>query len=454
LKRSVVDIKKALNSIQVGPTCSVLNLLGNSIDIIFNDSGSTETESSGTKLTVKKILLNNGWKLPGSKPTNTVELSDLWYIISSEQRHFLEFMKPFSDLSANQWEIIGHFRTESRRFSTANRHPSAFREFKQIKKSLPDLKSRLKSACIEMSIGKYYGLLSYKVDVSLFKVANAKCWLKEYSPNAILTEYDREFRTTSWICAAKELGIKTYTLTHGSTIPIDNYIPITADKVFTWGSISSAHFVTGGTPKEKVVEGGNPRARHKINLSQAELREKWGINEHESVAILISNNIKMEWRSKLVQLFAQAKDNNIRAIVKLHPREKKSDYQEVDRDNMNKLTLVDSSEMNADEAMVLGDFFAGHNSVMLLECLLMGKPSIILNNIPMDCGIGLELAQNGGMPIVKNEKEFTHAFRQMSEAAYRQKIVSAATDYIESHCIRRGKDAAEFITNYILNDHV
>lgn len=452
--RSVVDIKKALSSIPVGPTCSVLNLLGNSIDIIFNDSGTTKSDNLKTKLIVKKILLNNGWKLPGLKPTNTVELSDLWYIISSEQRHFLEFMKPFSDLSANQWETIGHFRSESRRFSTANRHLSAFREFKQIKKSLPDLKSRLKSACVEMSIDKYYKLLSYMVDVSLFKVANAKCWLKDYSPNAILTEYDREFRTTSWICAAKELGIPTYTLTHGSTIPIDNYIPITADKVFTWGRVSSDHFITGGTPKEMVVEGGNPRARHKIKLSQAELREKWDINDHESVAILISNNIKMEWRLKLVQLFAQVKDSNIRAIVKLHPREKKSDYQELDLEIMNTLTLVDSSEMNADEAMVLGDFFAGHNSVMLLECLLMGKPSIILNNIPMDCGIGLELAKNGGMPIVQNKHEFTDALSQMSDPVYRQKIVDDATDYIESYCIRRGKDAAEFITNYILNDHV
>lgn len=445
------ELKNTLHSVAVDSTTMVLDLLGNTIDVRFRHA-ETYKPASKWLTRVKKTLLHHGLRKPGKNATiNKFQTNDFWYIISSESKHFIDFMEPFSNETLVNWEFIGHEAVSNRNFNTNYIHPYCFQSYKRVRKNCNSVFQDLKQFCANIEDEDLIEELLYTVEINLFRYVNAKCWIQQLQPKAILTEYDRNPKTAPWISAAKSLCISTYTLTHGSTMPIDNYVPLIAQNVFVWGEDSATQFLKGGVSASSIVVGGNPRAKYELAHNTLDIRSKWSILQKDTVAILILNNIRLEWRFQLVELFASVMKQQTKLILKLHPQEKKSDYASLPDRILKNITLVEADEMNADEAMALGDFFVGHNSIMLLECLLMGKPVVIMDIIPMECGIGRELGQRGGMPIVRSKDEYKNTFDCMLDPDFRNKLVGKAASFIQSHCIRRDKVAAKYISEYILD---
>lgn len=439
-------LKVALNIISLGET-NAQTILGNTLDVLFRQP-MQKTWVDRLKEPVQLARICFGLK--NNPAPGIPSLQKPWYIVSSNRHHFTAFMEPIKEVDSNRI-IVGHQMSRGLDWSTEYTHPSARKEFihwltQEWKKSKPHL----------MQVYNQFGLsvdmkrsLNHTVQMGMFRYINARNWLKQLAPINLLTEYDREFKTTTWLAAANHLGIPTFTMVHGSTYPIVNYVPTTAQTILAWGNKQKKHFEEAGIDPNDVVAAGNTRAKQASKIDGKLIRKRLNVSPNDTVAVLISNNIDIEHRLQLASCFAKGRKEGITRIIKLHPREKLEDYDGLSSSDKDVLNIIPSDACTAEEAIEMGDFFVGHNSVMLLECVMMGKPIIVLDIIPMNSGIGEELAVEGRFPLIGNVEKWISEIENMNDPHYRNNRMQGAEKLIQSHCIRRGNNAAKWIVDFI-----
>lgn len=442
----VEPFKKALTEVPVHYT-NAQALLGNAIDVLFRKA-LVRTQFDAIKERIQTAVLVLG--LRTKRASKTPSKNKAWYIASSNREHFLAFMRPIKDADPSRL-IIGHEGHIELDWTTEYIHPKTTGMFRKwLFSEWKTTKSGTKQVYNQFGLTKEMSsTLDHTLKLGVYRFINALNWIEALQPQNILTEYDREFKTTTWISAANHMKVPTFTMVHGSTYPIVNYVPTTAKTVLAWGEKQVNHFVESGLSDQSVKPAGNTRAEDQIKDDKTEIRKRLDLPLTEPMAVLISNNISIDQRLKLASCFASGPKDGLTRVVKLHPREHPDDYAGLSREELDALTFITSDRCSAEEAIAMGDVFVGHNSVMLLECVMMGKPIMVLDIISMNPGIGIELAKEGGFPLIQNLNQWNQEIAEMTDNEKRTNLVQNAHQLVSAHCTRRGLDAARWMVEFM-----
>ncbi|TBN00182.1 hypothetical protein EYD45_14685 [Hyunsoonleella flava] len=114
---------------------------------------------------------------------------------------------------------------------------------------------------------------------------------------------------------AQKFNIKTYVLQHGSTVLEYGYLPVSANKMLTWGSLSSKWFEERGVNKKKLQVTGTPKTDliHKYPIEKVSEKKVSNI-------LVVLNPIGESKVEEFIRLIYNAKlIPNYKITFKLHP---------------------------------------------------------------------------------------------------------------------------------------
>ena len=160
------------------------------------------------------------------------------------------------------------------------------------------------------------GLLRLNILDSLFILHCAENFLKAHrSIRHIILNTDVHKISRVLVFLARQQGIKTYVVQHGSTVLEYGYLPINADYMFTWGELSNNWFTERGTSPEKLVATGTP----KMDSIKGYNIDKKRSERVQDVLLILNpigdNNV----RHFLNTVFDAEIHKKYRLLIKLHP---------------------------------------------------------------------------------------------------------------------------------------
>lgn len=439
----IPEIKERLNDIPVFYGLNVSDFLGNALDIEFRirKKKYSFVQRLLTKLKVVNLRIKS---IPSFLQNGPIEDASI-YLLSSPAPHFTAFLKPllkqlpqlqvFCKKEGELIDVVPFLDGVDSKLTVE------YRNF--LKKDYPSIRTKV----VEI-LNEYDGVSS---TVLLFELQFHSCIRRFFSarnawenkkPEYILTDFDRNTFNASMICAARSLGIPTFSMVHGSTIPPDNYIPVVADYLLVWGEFQKEQFVRFGHPAERIFISGNTRLNENpARVASEAVLNKLGLNKKRTV-ILINSNMNFDQRLNLVRDFLSAfNSSEINQLVKLHPREKKEEYSSHLSDEDLKCLLT-SDSINIDEARSIADVFVVHNSVMALELLLEEQVVLLYDGIREDIGIGRVLHEEFGVPKALNPKSLQIMFQEIIKDSENNEIDQKLKEIAKRNCVAKGEAAA------------
>lgn len=304
---------------------------------------------------------------------------------------------------------------------------------------------------------RHYGLpyraIPYLMDCLLVqakRVASCRRLLESHRPSVIVTEYDRNRRSSILVLVAKTLGIPTVTLVHG-VIGEYGYTPLLADKVLCWGQRQKQKFIESGVSPDRVSVVGYPRMSRDINASSATVRAKMGLPARKPVVLLATNPIPERFRLALADAFCTAFSSNpdMVAAVRLHPSENVAFYKDI-MASYPSVRFTENQEWTVDESLAAADVVVCHNTGFGVDALVKRRIVVVLDTISFPLGPGEELIQEAGAPRASSAKELYAIVEQIvGDEDYRRSLRLSAERYV-NHCFAAfGSDAANNIANEV-----
>lgn len=133
----------------------------------------------------------------------------------------------------------------------------------------------------------------------------------------------------AFVLFCKQEGIKTNVLQHGATVLDYGYLPVMADKMFTWGELSNKWFTNRGTNEERLSITGTP----KMDLIHV---PKYSLITSIKKILVVVNPIGNTQVLNYLNLLYKAKiHENYELTLKLHPSS---------MDNIDEVTKVFGNE--------------------------------------------------------------------------------------------------------------
>ncbi|WP_115460782.1 hypothetical protein [Winogradskyella aurantiaca] len=186
-------------------------------------------------------------------------------------------------------------------------------------------KERKKIKTISSRFNVSYILLIFNFFDSYFVVNCLQGLLKKarYLDVLVLnTDVHKISRALVFLTSKK--AITSYVLQHGSTVLPYGYLPVSADKIFTWGELSNKWFIERGTPNNKLLTAGTPKMDNILNYLKETKRKKGknilvivnpiGINQViKYLTILYNSNIHINY-SVTIKLHPSSEDNRSEVI--------------------------------------------------------------------------------------------------------------------------------------------
>lgn len=299
---------------------------------------------------------------------------------------------------------------------------------------------------------KEYGFSAYAKEELLSSVVyytqsifKNKKLLAAIKPACVITDHDQQFENAALITSANALGIPTFTLVHGSTFPLNNYLPLKATYVLCWGALHQRQFVEAGYKADRMLLCGNPKIRETTNKTDRDIALPFTIPGDKLVCILASNKIDISDRLLFLRTFREAiKQTGAFGIHKMHPLETTADYTDAGMPASELEYSLDKNGISSADAIAIADVIVCHNTNFALDTLLAGKPVIILDCITYHLGIGEVLIKEAGCPHAKNAAELAAILQRMqSDKAYSEELKNRAVRFAKELCIAKGDDAAQ-----------
>ena len=119
------------------------------------------------------------------------------------------------------------------------------------------------------------------------------------------------------VLLSRQKNIISGVIQHGSPVLEYGYLPVVSDHFFTWGEISKNWFAERGTPKEKLILTGTPKADGIFNkVSDLDTTSE----EYPKKILLIINPIGRENVLRILQICKDSGiHNKFELTIKLHP---------------------------------------------------------------------------------------------------------------------------------------
>lgn len=240
--------------------------------------------------------------------------------------------------------------------------------------------------------------------------------LKQLCPSAIVTEYDRNQLASGLILTARSLNIRTFTMQHGVINPPYGYVPLLADKAFCWGKLSYDQWIAMGVESERLILTGNQRLSRTLDIDVTYIRRQLNVEDNKAIILYASSPIEWQFRKKQVKAFCEAfKDQNeLIAVIRLHPSEKLSFYQE-QLSSYPFVIFTEADSMTSDEALALADIIVCRDSGFGNDALVKHKPVIIFDVLNALLLNGQVLIEKAGCPYVQNSADLINTIIQIHD---------------------------------------
>ncbi|MDB4513377.1 hypothetical protein N9092_03640 [Akkermansiaceae bacterium] len=277
--------------------------------------------------------------------------------------------------------------------------------------------------------------------------------LKSLNPKFVLVEYDRGSWSSPLVLAAKRVGIKTFSHTHGIISSKVAYLPLVADFLFCWGPRQKEIFESYGGPKLKIVVTGATQLSRGQPLDKCSLKKKISVDKAHKVVLFATQ--PMPNILKLVELFCRGiyNQDKVVGIVRMHPSERKSDYQRLASRYPD--ILFDSGEVfSFEESLSLADLVCIYNSAFGLDAIMRGRGLCVLN--PPGCGVDAknDFVENGKIPEIQSAKQFGFFLEKwVKSEIVQRKLETLSVKYASDYCVDTGQDAASNCLEFIEKNH-
>lgn len=284
-------------------------------------------------------------------------------------------------------------------------------------------------------------------------------FLTKVNPRFIVVEYDRFFNTSPLVLAAKALHIPSFTMMHGAVNNRFGYLPILADRLFCWGEGQKKLLERFGNEfnigSDLIQIAGAPQLMQKVIADKKEQMIKLEIPFEKKVVLLATNNVRLELRHKLVEIFCEAIASNdaYHGIVRFHPSEDSSFYK-VYQKQYPTVTFDMESILSYEESLSIADLVCIYNSAFGLDAVLRNIPVLIINIETEGLGQAEDLISSGEMPCLNSLKEFEDILnRYRNDQTFRLELNLKVQKHALYYCAFFG-DAAARQTVKLVNKYI
>ena len=222
---------------------------------------------------------------------------------------------------------------------------------------------------------------------TLMAGVQAQAILKETRPKMIVVDCDHHPISVWLIFFAKQLGIPTVTLQHGTLADLLFYLPLWADQALIWGEEHARTFSDFGADNDRLHIVGCPRVDSSV-LSGADTSRAAAILEippgNRVVMLATSRELDVD-RFRLARMALDAVHScpGHTLLIKCHPTEDSAFYRAA-FGTEDDVKIVSDSELGLPLALALADVVLTQWSGVTGDAMLKGKPVILL-----DLGQGL-----------------------------------------------------------------
>jgi len=273
-------------------------------------------------------------------------------------------------------------------------------------------------------------------------------------PQYVLTEADRHTYTSSLISTANKNHIQTFSMVHGVPGNTIGFTPLIANKVLVWGERQKQSFIKFGATDDKICVTGATQLVKEIIGNKEQIKERLGLPNKIRVIVLATNPTKVEHRIMLYQLFCDAfrylpKDQYY-GLVKLHPSEEKSFYENFDKPS--NVLIGDANVISFENTFALADMVCNYNSAFAIDTILRGLPLITINVDDKHLGQAKDYIEFGNLPQAKSGSELVDIITGYFSKSNAIELMKKVNAYAKAYCDDTGKSAAENMLKCIKND--
>ncbi|MCB0736898.1 MAG: hypothetical protein KDC92_05240, partial [Bacteroidetes bacterium] len=174
-----------------------------------------------------------------------------------------------------------------------------------------------------------------------------------------------------------------------------------------------------------------------------------GIETSKKVAILASSNIEHEHISReTLKIFCTAmellKSDGWTGIIKLHPVEKKSNFEPLINQYSN-VILAEKEVLGVDDSLLIAECCCFYSTAFAFEALMNQVPLVVINPDERYLGESRLLIEMGGVPQARNAETLQHLFLHRKK----DDLLSSQKELSTQYCSHTGHKAALNIVNQI-----
>lgn len=220
-----------------------------------------------------------------------------------------------------------------------------------------------------------------------------------------------------------------------SGVEKDEHLKYLPDYICVMDDYAKSQMVSEGIPESRIIVTGQPAfdsiIQYKRNFSSRlrKIRETLGVrNEAEKLILFVSEALYRDFGNSLgyteVDTLNAVLDTLSKSqfsdcgfkftlIIKLHPQNKMEDFDNIDFSKYHAINIkFISREMHPRELVLASDVVVGMSSILLVESILMGRPTLSLQ-INSKKDDDLVATKIGAIPLIRSVEDFEKIFYSM-----------------------------------------
>lgn len=425
------ELENKLNRIEVDNNCTLGQLIGG---ILFLNARKKTSNLYRFLWSFRQLLMPISYQIPIHEWNQCKAKSTkiLIVLISSSFRY-----KEFFD-SLRSFKFSDIFITTGS--SDKIKNETSYEKIKVINKVLP---FRLIRAVWKQSklpiVERFYILAIFTIQFK--KYISFKNWLVTKNIDLVISDFDRYPSNIPWIMAARSENIKSISLVHGATHPIENYLPVLAEELWVWGEYQKTLFESKGVSNTKIRIIGNP----KVSEFQSNVHRKW------KCAGLGLTKMSNNERDRLIELFISGTKFFKEKVIKIHPQDSIADYSKYQNSG---ITIADNNT-SVNEFLKNIDVLFVRRSQLGSDALPYNIPIIILCTDNSHLQNGQILNEYAGCPIISNSEDLKEELDELkTNNVYLDRRLNKQKEYFRSlyqYTSREAKEQLSFKLKKKLN---